>query len=306
MGIFLENIFIKLKKVVKSMKVSPINQTSVVLVATLLSGAALAETVGEITVSDALILEQRNNLAANSIGSGYGPQSPRDIDVKSGANIQEFSAAPPANSMNICNIHFHENAEHRGGQFTTFAGNGDGHGNGTGYKYNGALTSLEKTTLDYTVGKNDHGGLEPGDTIEIHFVHSTADVKPGATLSSCITDEIMNPQLRVETVVAVLVNDTTAASFTEIAEIKRLNGYFQAPNIPEKLGMSVTYSGSTTGPSYNEKSSSLQVTWNVRPNVLKLDIGSVAVWLADNPFDEDYAHGVRNLILNPNLLSPID
>jgi hypothetical protein len=85
-----------------------------------------------------------------------------------------------------------------------------------------------------------------------------------------------------------------------------VNGYYQVPNLPNNLGEAVSYAGSTTGPSYNEKPSPFQVTWNVRPQVLKLDIASVASWLDGNPFDEKYAHGVRNLVKNPELLSPIE
>jgi hypothetical protein len=68
----------------------------------------------------------------------------------------------------------------------------------------------------------------------------------------------------------------------------------------------VVYDGSTTGPGYNEKGSPFQVTWSVRPKVIKLDINSVGSWLAENEFDEDHAHGVRNLVMNPDLLSPIN
>jgi len=39
--------------------------------------------------------------------------------------------------MNLCDIHFHKNAEHKGGEFTTYAGHGDGHGYLSGFKYNG-------------------------------------------------------------------------------------------------------------------------------------------------------------------------
>ena len=66
------------------------------------------------------------------------------------------------------------------------------------------------------------------------------------------------------------------------------------------------YAGSTTGPGYNEKGSPFQVTWSVRPNVVKLSIISVAAWLEENPFDEEHAHGVRNLVTNPDLLSQIN
>jgi hypothetical protein len=44
----------------------------------------------------------------------------------------------------------------------------------------------------------------------------------------------------------------------------------------------------------------------VRPQVLKVNIASVASWFKNNAFDETHAHGVRNLVQNPALLSPID
>lgn len=47
------------------------------------------------------------------------------------------------------------------------------------------------------------------------------------------------------------------------------------------------------------------VSWSVRPNVVKVHIGSVQEWFEDNPFDEEYAHAVRNLVTNENLLSEI-
>ncbi|MAD74550.1 MAG: hypothetical protein CML20_07155, partial [Rheinheimera sp.] len=67
----------------------------------------------------------------------------------------------------------------------------------------------------------------------------------------------------------------------------------------------VEYLGSTTGPGYNEKASPLQVSWSVRPQVAVVDINSVGKWCDDNEFNEDHAHGVRNLVQNPKLLSPI-
>ena len=218
---------------------------------------------------------------------------------------RSFGAAPYFRNMNLCDIHFHENAEHRGGEFTTYAGNGDGEGNGTGYKYDGTLTDAELSPLGRTIGEGENGDLEPGDTIEIHFVHSTAQVGPGPTLATCLNDEIANPQLRVETVVGVLVNDPDAADFTRMAEVVKVNGFFQAGEIPYTLGSPTMYAGSTTGPGYNEKGSPFQVTWNVRPKVLKISISSVEAWLSDNPFEERHAHGVRNLVKATSLLSPI-
>ncbi|RME95038.1 MAG: hypothetical protein D6773_18870 [Alphaproteobacteria bacterium] len=257
------------------------------------------------SVSDAVIASQRAALAAATKDAGFGPQAPRDIDAHEGRNPRTFGLAPKPTQMNLCNIHFHESAEHKGGEFTTYAGNGDGHGYGTGYKYDGTLTAAERAPLGRKVGAGKHGDLAPGDTIEIHFVYSTAKVKPGPTLKSCISDAIANPQLRVEAVVAVLVNDPKAHDFTLVAKVDEINGRYQAPNLPQYLGTPVVYAGSTTGPGYNEKASPFQVTWSVRPKVVKLDISSVEKWLAGNVFNEDHAHGVRNLVKNPDLLSPI-
>jgi hypothetical protein len=75
--------------------------------------------------------------------------------------------------------------------------------------------------------------------------------------------------------------------------------------MPKNAGIPIQYSGSTTGPTYNEKGSPLQVSWSVRPKVLKVDAASVGEWCKDNMFKEDHAHGVRNLVTNERLLSEI-
>jgi hypothetical protein len=49
----------------------------------------------------------------------------------------------------------------------------------------------------------------------------------------------------------------------------------------------------------------MQLAWDVRPRVLKLDIRSVEAWFRDNPFKETHAHGVRDLVVDPDLLAPI-
>ena len=271
----------------------------------LLGTAALAADDGE-TVSDDVIAQSRADLATATEGMGFGPQSPRDLDERGGSNQRVFGNAPAVSEMTLCDIHFHESAEHKGGQFTSYAGNGDGQGYGTGFVYDGELTDAELAPVEGKIGESEHGDLVPGDTIEVHFVYSTAQATLGNSLATCLSDSIANPQLRVEAVVAVLVNDPNAADFTEMASIKELDGLNQVPNLPSDLGTPVVYQGSTTGPSYNEKGSPFQVTWSVRPDVVKLDINSVGAWLSDNEFDEDHAHGVRNLIINPDLLSTID
>lgn len=259
-----------------------------------------------VEVSDQVVAQQRQNLAKNTRDQGYGPQSPRDIDSATGKNTIGFSEAPAYTEMNLCNIHFHKNAEHSGGEFTRNAGNGDGKGYRTGFQYAGKLTEAELASIDYEACPSEHGGLYPGDTIELHYVYSTAQVEPGPTLGACLNDSIKNPQLRVESQVYVLVHNDKARDFGELTRHGRKNGFQQALNIPGDTGTPVRYRGSTTGPGYNEVGSPFQVSWSVRPQVAKVNIRSVAEWCKGNAFNEDHAHGVRNLVTNPELLSPIE
>lgn len=256
-------------------------------------------------VSDKVIAEQREALAKNTEGKGFGPQAPRDIDSKAGNNDIVFSEAPAYTQMNLCNIHFHKNAEHKGGQFTEYAGNGNGEGYQSGYK---AVIDLNKNELK-SVGKicdSAHSTLRPGDTIEVHYVHSTADITPGPTLGSCLDKDVdNNPQLRVEAQVYVVVNDPHALDFGKLTKVGKVNGKYQAVNMPTNLGTPVNYIGSTTGPGYDEKGSPYQVSWSVFPNVAKVDIKTVGKWCKGNEFKENHGHGVRNLVKNPDLLSPI-
>jgi hypothetical protein len=254
---------------------------------------------------DSLVSNQRIALAKNTQNKGFGPQSPRDIDSRAGTNKIVFSKAPAYKQMNLCNIHFHKNAEHKGGEFTTYAGNGDGHGYLSGYKYNRFLSAAELLATDKNICPSKHGALLSGDTIEVHYVHSTADVTSGATLGACLSDSVKNPQLRVETQVYVLVNDKTALDFNNLTKHGVKDGYNQALNIPNNSGTPIEYEGSTTGPGYNKKGSPFQVSWSVRPKVLKVNIDTVGKWCEGNTFKEDHAHGVRNLVVNPKLLSQI-
>lgn len=269
-----------------------------------LAGVAQARDSGH-QADGAVIAAQNAALEKNTDGKGYGPQSPRDLANKKGNNKRAFSVAPAYQQMNLCNIHFHKNAEHKGGEFTTFAGAGDGHGYESGFKYSGKLAAHEAKPLDAEVCSSKHGGLQVGDTVELHYVHSSAQVVPGPTLNACLSETDINPQLRVEAQVFVLVNDSKAADFNELTKVSELNGYHQAINIPKNMGRPIQYAGSTTGPAYNEKGSPLQVSWSVRPRVMKVNAASVGQWCSDNAFKEDHAHGVRNLVIQESLLSAI-
>jgi hypothetical protein len=261
---------------------------------------------GHKVVADKVVAEQRAALAKNTKGKGFGPQSPRDIDNAAGNNKRMFSTAPAYTEMNLCNIHFHKNAEHKGGEFTIYAGNGNGEGYQSGYRADiSHYSHAELKATKHDICPSSHSHLVPGDTIEVHYVHTTAQVKPGATLGSCLSDAIKNPQLRVETQVYTVVNDKHAANFMDLTKYSKVGEYYQATNIPNNTGTPVAYEGSTTGPGYNEKGSPFQVSWSVRPKVMKVNIETVGEWCKGNDFKEDHAHGVRNLVKNPDLLSQI-
>jgi len=208
------------------------------------------------------------------ICTGYAGQTPRDIDSKTGTNSVIFELAPASTDMNLCNIHFHNNAEHKAADFSIYAGEGD-HGHGGGYQcgISKSLTAAELVAPSGDICK----GLVPGDTIEVHWVHTSCDVAPGPGLGSCLSYD---------------GNQT--------------NGFHQAKAIPSNTGLPVEFMGSTTGPSYTEQACSpLQVTWSVRPQCAKLNINTIGKWCEGNVFDEDHAHGVRKLVTDERLLAPI-
>ncbi len=260
--------------------------------------------------------------AAPPICEGFGPQTPRDIADRFGRNNSHFNMAPPASDMNLCNIHTHTNAEHKGPGFSVYAGAGE-HG---GYKCN-ETASLTQSELSAPMGshanpaqdghetghknqkRSGFSGVKPGDTIEVHWVFSSCDVFPGPGLGSCsIPDVCLNPQLRVESQVFLVVNDPNALDFNSFTYggIAK-NGRHQPRTLPDRSGTPVQFAGSTTGTSYdNDTCSPLQVTWSVRPACMKIDINSLNRW-ADrgNPFYETHSHGVRELVTNPDLLAPI-
>ncbi|MEM7428461.1 MAG: delta-class carbonic anhydrase [Pseudomonadota bacterium] len=239
---------------------------------------------------------------AAGLCQGFGPQTPRDISLKAGGNQQVYAPAPASTAMNLCNIHFHTNAEHKGPGFSVFAGNGK-HG---GYKCNGSK-DLSTAELAMPAG-TACAGLKPGDTIEVHWVHSSCKVNPGKGLGSCLSKSCANPQLRVEAQTFLVVNDPNAADFDDFVYAGNVvNGLHQPKALPTGTGKPVVFAGSTTGPSYTQaKCSPFQVTWSVRPSCTKIHIGSLSKWCEGNVFKEDHAHGVRQLVTAPELLATID
>ena len=241
---------------------------------------------------------------AEEICSGYGPQTPRDISNLSGSNARIFTLAPPSNQMNLCNIHTHTNAEHKGPGFSVYAGDGE---NG-GYQCNGTSNLTAAELEDPSGGHGEFHGIKPGDTIEVHWVHTSCDIEPGKGLGSCLSETCANPELRVETQVFLVVNDADALNFTDFAYAGNIqNGLHQPKSLPTNTGNPVVFAGSTTGPKYTQSTCSpLQVTWSVRPQCTKVDVSSLYQWARDgNVFEENHSHGVRQLVTAPELLSEI-
>ncbi|MBT0960436.1 delta-class carbonic anhydrase [Denitromonas iodatirespirans] len=269
----------------------------------------LVITVGLLS-SPALAAEQSHGHADGGAACvGFGPQTPRDINSLAGENKRRIALAPPASQMNLCNIHFHKNAEHKAAAFSIYAGEGDGHGYQSGYQctISKTLTPAELAPTKESICDSEHGNLKPGDTIEVHWVHSSCDVQPGAGLGACLSEKCANPDLRVESQVFTLVNDPQALNINDMDyDGNMVNGLHQAKRLPTDTGKPVEFLGSTTGPKYTDQTCSpLQVTWSVRPQCAKLDINSVGEWCKNNAFKEDHAHGVRKLVTNPKLLAPI-
>jgi hypothetical protein len=249
--------------------------------------------------------EHKGMVKVAEVCEGYGPQTPRDIDSVVGTNSVKFDLASPSTEMNLCNIHMHKNAEHKAKAFSVYAGDGDnGYGGGYQCGISQSLTKAELKAPEAKICKD----LKPGDTIEVHWVHSSCDVAPGKGLGACLSEKCANPDLRVETQVFTLVNDSSALDFNDMAYTgnKQPNGYHQAKGIPSTTGKPIEFTGSTTGPSYTEQAcSALQVTWSVRPACAKLDINTIGKWCESNVFEESQAQGVRKLVTDKRLLSPI-
>ncbi len=261
-----------------------------------------AETAATETGDAAMEKADKTQNADAGICVDFGPQTPRDITNTAGLNMADFPFAPPSSQMNLCNIHTHTNAEHKGPGFSIFVNDTDS----GGYACN---ATADLTEAELAPAPGAYQGVKPGDTIEVHWVHTTCETAPGEGLGACVPESCADPLLRVEAQTFLVVNDAGALDFTEMAYGGNVvDGLHQAKMIPSDTGEPVVFRGSTTGPSYTQAvCSPAQVTWSVRPQCTKLDINSLHRWAEDgNAFNETKSHGVRQLVTAPELLSPIE
>ena len=206
----------------------------------------------------------------------YGPQTPRDINKKNGDNPSVFSFAPESKNLNLCNIHFHKNAEHKSTYYSTKANSG------LGYQCNidNNFTKLTKKELE-PLAHNYCKGIKPGDTIEVHWVYSSCRVQPGKGLGSCLSEQCANPDLKAEAQVFLLVNDNTATNFKDFMYNPKSakSNYHQTYALPSNTGKPVKYLGSATGEGLSKQEcSNLSVSWSIRPQCARLDINSLNEW----------------------------
>ena len=72
--------------------------------------------------------------------------------------------------MNLCNIHFHRNAEHKSAASSTYVEDGSNSGWAC---QEPAVGRLAHKHVEY----NGCEGIAAGDTIEVHWVYTTCDMQ---------------------------------------------------------------------------------------------------------------------------------
>ncbi len=260
-----------------------------------------------------------------------GPQSPRDLDSPGLKGTNEGAArahalAGDAETLNLCNIHFHKNAEHKARDFSR------PDKKGRGWQCEMTLSNRENQPFaapggGYTGSGFACGDLMTGDTIEVHWVYSSCLGGPGRTLQACLKDregvtggpcagdKWKTAPIRVEAQVFQLVNGRQdgGLDFELFTTIKH-QGTLHQVTLPGATAGRLQYLGSTTGAAYgstiDEKGgdkdcSPYQVTWGVRRDCKKLDIHSLDKWCRDNIFAEHHAQQTRALVQDPRLLSSV-
>ena len=200
------------------------------------------------------------------------PQSPKDVSASftgtGKARVRVTDTSPIGNAdadknLKHVNTHFHLGAEHKSaGQYdkthvTSARRLLDASGEYGFYCDDVAwvqgLTTAQKTEYNWQYCENTHVGK----TYELHWVYSSGgqdgNIKDG--LGGALTYQA-NPTVTVRAQVYHIVNDNSSAY-----DVSNLADSWNTATISD----AVTYSGSTTGRSYNnnDSCSPLQITWQV-------------------------------------------
>jgi hypothetical protein len=259
-----------------------------------LIGGQLGEAVGKIVA----------NLKVGPQAPGVlGPQAPRDIaNWIMGTNVVQ----PPvdaANQYHLCNVHFHNPAEHAG--------------------YQACANTPRDGLLGVCPGGTNKNRV--GDEIEFHWVYTSC--APGERLATtsaknlehclCKRPTAANPgdySLLVTARVYVIVPDPALPALpVEPTAFLPANTY---PGGPLPAGLTI-YPGSTTGhdygsgtPLFPKPHSPFKVWWAVDPVCAQLHKGGLQTWcdnVAMNEFPQTkdkHDHDIRPLVTNPAWLSP--
>ncbi|HUO86325.1 MAG TPA: delta-class carbonic anhydrase, partial [Thermoanaerobaculia bacterium] len=205
-----------------------------------------------------------------------GPQAPRDIGRAGGTNplpVPGDGSRPPR----LCNVHFHRPAEHAG---------------------IGACPAVRAEPASFACAAGGGEPVRPGDEIEVHWVYTscpaTAERRGG--LADCVCEGPAEMELMVFGQEYAMTTDGDGGAERELRE---------------PSGDLARYAGSTTGPGWSDGSagdprpcSPARVEWAVARQCRALTLSALDAWCATNEWNEDHAHGVRQVIDREDWLAP--
>lgn len=263
-----------------------------------------------------------------------GPQSPKDLTSAVLATSSHGTRNPQApifthdqmNKMTITNVHFHLGAEHKSDNYASDAYTTDWAGSMTGGPYGYENHPVRpgwfgtSGTVAGRAAEDDVGepcvGMKIHDTIETHFVHSSAGKKQADDGDYMLIDDglltavngrgLRNPYVHVEAVVYEILSDTEAAS--DAAAFTPTGSLLETP-WPSSPGETeyVRYVGSSTGESYDgntveadAKCSPFIINWGVDLRLHKVSATTMqnfCALMASNGLKKDVkVHGSRELL----------
>lgn len=263
-----------------------------------------------------------------------GPQAPKDLTTATLNTAAHGTRNPQApifthdqmNHMTVVNVHFHLGAEHKSDNYNDeqFTEDYDA-SNPVGGPY--GVTDHPARPGFYGSGYSPSGrkdrdavpapckGMKVGDTIEVHWVHSSAGVRQPDDgdyqlledgLGSAVNGRALrNPQVHVEAVVYQILPDGDAGiTFTPVGSLRETH-WPDEPSADEYI----RYVGSSTGMSYtgNEEGptqtcSPYLINWGVDLRLHKVSSTTMqefcSLLLAEGLVKDVLVHGSRRILHN--------